>query len=396
VSLRDDVEQVIRAWDAHEIARGGQPVIDYDCAPTSEPVIAAGSRLEVFDRLNALRAEADQDEQIGPVVRGHVAYLSTLLGERPELGPYLEATQGCPAGGWPEDYVMAVGDRARTALADLGVSWGPGTDDDLNKVEEPITLDQARDQVVAIAAAAEPAIRAIAETDAPYNVTVEIHDVDDYWAYWLDGAGSDVRLRFNTRQAVFTQNRLRQFAMHEILGHALQSASYAQTCTEQDVPWVRLLSVNLPYQVTLEGLAQAMPLFLTPDDTRLAARVRFDHYQQLVRAELHQAINAGHSVAECADHARARAPFWSPAAIGDALSDRGKEPLLRTYLWAYPAGIDWWVNLADTADSETIGSVLRAVYRRPHTPADLAGLWPIGPRIGGPGAPVRLRKPSLP
>lgn len=396
MSLRDDVERVIRAWDAHEIARGGQPVIDYDCAPTSQAVTAAGSRLEVFDQLSALRTEADEDDALRPVVLGHLAYLAALLGERPQLSAYLSDTQGCPAGGWPEDYLISMRDRARTALADLGVTWGPDTDTELTKVEEPITIEHARDQVTTIAAAAEPAIRALAETDAPYTVTVEIQDVDDYWAYWLDGAGADVRLRFNTRQAVFTENRLRQFAMHEILGHALQSASYAHVCTERDVPWVRLLSVNLPYQVMLEGLAQAMPLFLAADDQRLAARVRMDHYQQLVRAELHQAINAGYSVAECADHARARVPFWTPAAIGDALSDRGKEPLLRSYLWAYPAGIDWWVNLADTADSATIGSVLRAVYRRPHTPADLAELWPAGPRIGGSGATVRLRKPSLP
>jgi hypothetical protein len=194
---------------------------------------------------------------------------------------------------------------------------------------------------------------------------------------------------------VFTENRLRHFAMHEILGHALQSASMAAICAREEVPWVRLLSVNLPYQVMFEGLAQAMPLLIAPDNTRLSARVRFDHYQQLVRGELHQAINAGHSVADCAAHARARAPFWTSAAIADALSDRGTQPLLRTYLWAYPAGIDWWVNLADHADSETSGSVLRAAYRRPLTPADLAGFWPSGPTIGGPGTTLRLRKPAL-
>jgi hypothetical protein len=396
VSLRDDVEQVIRAWDAHENGRGGQPVIDYDCAPTADPVKPAGSRLEVVDQLNELRPDADQDEAIGPVVRGHLAYLAHLLGERPDLSAYLKATQGCPAGGWPEDYLMSVRDRAQAALSDLGVSWGATTDVEMTKVEEPISLDQAREQVTAVAAGLEPVIRDLAETSAPYTVTVEVQDVDDYWAYWLDGSGSDVRLRFNTRQAVFTENRLRHFALHEILGHALQSASYSQVCALEDVPWVRLMSVNLPHQVMFEGLAQAMPLFLCPDDHRLTARVRFDHYQQLVRAELHRAINAGYSVAECVDHARARAPFWTDAAIGDALSDRGKEPLLRSYLWAYPAGIDWWVNLADTADSETHRSVLRAVYRRPHTPADLAELWPAGPNIGGPGASVRLRKPSVP
>jgi hypothetical protein len=228
-------------------------------------------------------------------------------------------------------------------------------------------------------------IRRLAGTQAPYSVTVEVEDVDAYWSFWLDGAGAEVRLRFNPRRAVFTENRLRQFVMHEILGHALQSASMADTCRREDVPWVRLLSVHLPHQVALEGLAQAMPLFIAPENTRLIARVRFEHYQQLVRAELHLAINAGRPVAECAAHARARAPFWTATAIGDALSDRGRDPLLRSYLWAYPAGIDWWVALADSGDARTVEHVLRAAYRRPLTPTDLAGLWPAGPPIGGPG-----------
>jgi hypothetical protein len=396
--LRDETEQVIRAWHAHEIARGGQPVIDYDCAPTDSPVMPATSRLDVHARLTQLHAQADaaSDAPVATVLRGHLAYLSSVLGERSDLSTYLLDTQGCPAAGWDEGYVLEIGDRARAALADHGVSWGPDTDDAFTKVQEPIDITEAREQVVSVAAELEPAIRSQADTSAPYTVTVEVADVDDYWAYWLDGAGSDVRLRFNTRQAVFTRNGLRQFALHEILGHALQSASMAEVCAREDVPWVRLLSVNLPYQVMFEGLAQAMPLFLTPDDSLLVTKVRLDHYLQLVRAELHQAINAGHTIAECVDHARARVPFWTSGAIGDALSDRGKEPLLRSYLWAYPAGIDWWVSLADTADAQTTGSVLRAAYRRPLTPADLADLWPSGPRIGGPGTTLRLRKPALP
>nr|WP_241841818.1 hypothetical protein [Pseudofrankia sp. BMG5.36] len=139
-----------------------------------------------------------------------------------------------------------------------------------------------------------------------------------------------------------------------------------------------------------------MPLFITPDDTPVTARVRLDHYLQLVRAELHQAVNAGSPVAECAQHARARVPFWTESTIADILTDRGNDPQLRSYLWAYPAGIDWFVNLADTADTATVGKVFRAVYAQPLTPHQLTQLWPAGPRIGGPGAPVRLRKPSLP
>ncbi len=105
-----------------------------------------------------------------------------------------------------------------------------------------------------------------------------------------------------------------------------------------------LTAVHAPQQVLLEGLAQALPLFLTPDDSWLTTRVRLAHYVELVRAELHLAVNAGVDIAECAAHARARVPFWTDARISDQLSDRGADPLLRSYLWAYPAGLDWFVR----------------------------------------------------
>ncbi|OHV34081.1 MULTISPECIES: hypothetical protein [Pseudofrankia] len=394
--LRDEIEQTIRAWDAYERARGTSPIIDFDCAPVSGAAEAAPSRLDVYHRLTVLHEQADRDGDRACAVqlRAHLAYLGALLGERPGLDGYLSATQGCPASGWSEEYIVEVGDRARRALADLGVPWDATTADFLNNVEGPVDANDAGELIRAAAHDAEPRIRELAHANAPYTLTIETAEVDAYWAYWLDGVGQDARLRFNLRTVSFTKVRIRQFAQHEILGHALQCASYAAGADDAD--WPRLLSVHLPYQVLLEGLAQAMPLFLTPDDAPLVARVRLDHYLQLVRTELHRAINDGATIADCAAHARARVPFWSPATIGDALTDRGNDPQLRTYLWAYPAGIDWFVTLADNADADTVGKVLRAAYTQPLTPNDLTQLWPTGPRISGPGAPLRLRKPSLP
>jgi hypothetical protein len=353
--------------------------------------------LDIYSTLTALSARAadEGDEICAEQLRAHLAYLGAVLGERPPLGDYLTATQGCPAAGWPDEYVTAVGERAHAALADIGILWDATTDSQLRETEGPVDAADAPEMIRAAGIEAEPAVRALAQTDAPYTLEITTADVDAYWSYWLDGTGQNVRLRFNLRNATFTEARIRQFALHEILGHALQCASYTATASRTDVRWPRLLSVHVPYQVLLEGIAQAMPLFVTPDDTPVTARVRLDHYLQLVRAELHQAINAGARVTECAEHARARVPFWTESTIADALTDRGNDPQLRSYLWAYPAGIDWFVNLADTADTDTVGKVFRAIYAQPLTPHQLTQLWPTGPRIGGPGASLHLRKPSL-
>jgi hypothetical protein len=397
VRLRDTVEQVVRTWGAHEAARGGRQVIDFDCAPPAEPVPAARSRLEVYHQLKALsaQAKADDDQAVQRTLQAHLAYLGSVLGDRPELNDYMLRTQGCPAAGWPEDYVVAVGDRARKALTDLGVTWGPTTGDDIHAVEDPIDISEAQERVQVVSDEVEPIVRALTGTTAPFTVNVEVIDIDDYWSFWVDGAGSTARLRFNARVAVFTDIRLRQFAQHELLGHALQCASFTQTAATENVDWVRTLTVHLPYQTLLEGLATAWPMFTTPEDVRLMARSRVTHYLHLVRSELHRAINSGASIDDCADHARARVPWFTDAQIGNILSDRGTDPLLRSYLWAYPAGTDWFMNLADQADAATIDNVLRAAYRHPLTPADLQSLWPTGPAIGGPGAPIQLRKPVL-
>jgi hypothetical protein len=44
------------------------------------------------------------------------------------------------------------------------------------------------------------------------------------------------------------------------------------------------------------------------------------------------------------------------------LADRSTDPLLRTYMWAYAAGSDWFTNLAD-ADETAIRKVLHASFR---------------------------------
>jgi hypothetical protein len=145
----------------------------------------------------------------------------------------------------------------------------------------------------------------------------------------------------------------------------------------------------------LEGLAQARPLYILPDDKILTTRVRVQHYTQLVHAGFHRALNSGAPAIECADHMRACVPWWSDTVIAGFLADRGADPQLRTYMWAYPAGIDWFAALSQAGATVT-REVDHAAYRAPLTPSDLAELWPAGPPIGGPAGPVRLRKPPIP
>lgn len=382
MNTRDAIEQALRAWNQHEITRGAAPVIDFDFHPTTEEPPAPADRLTTYLRLTDL-LEDSTEPALAQRVTADLTYLRARLGEHLPLHDYIQATQGCPAAGWPPDYITAIGDTARRAIEDRGITWGMNTVTDLAAAEGPLDPQSAPDAIQAAAADLEPVVRRLTGTDADYELSIETADVDAYWSYWLDGAGPRVRLRLNTRHASYTKVQARQFALHEVLGHGLQSASISARCATDDVPWVRLLSVHGPQQVLLEGLAQAMPLFITPDDPALIARVRLDHYTQLVRAELHLAINSGTSIPECARHARTRVPWWTNDQIANLLTDRSTNPLLRTYMWAYAAGIDWFTHLADHAEPTAIDTVLHAAYRAPLTPTELQKLWPHGPTIGG-------------
>ena len=382
--LRDEAERAIRAWDAYERRRGTSPVIDYDCHPIDAYVEPATSRLEVLEQFKTLWKKSDDQEH--PEVRqrllSDITYLRAVLGERAPLNEYVEKTQGCSAAGWSEDYLMRRRDQARERLGDIGVGWHGGTAEEMSQVETPLKVEDVPDVVRGMVAEFEPQVRAITGSSAPFEISIENVHVDAYWSYWLDGAGEKARMRINLKNAVFTEVSARAFTLHEIFGHALQCASFSAHALEADVPWVRLCSVHSAQQVLLEGLAQALPMFVIPGDQRAMARLSFVHYTQLVRSDLHRRINTGTSVDDCVSRARSLVPFWTDENIGNILSDRSANPQLRSYLWAYPTGLDWFVALVESGSSAA-ADVLQASYRDPLAPDDLARLWPDGPKFGG-------------
>lgn len=392
-------EHAIDDWNLYETRRRGNSVIDYDCSPDDYNASPC-NRLDTLERLEQISADAAQQEivEIVDSVESHIAYLRALLGERSPLGEYVRATQGDNIGRWRPEYLVERRSIAVEQLQGIGIEWHAGTRQELDNFGGRIGPEDTPNVIREQAENLLPAVRRITGTSADLHLAIELVEVDAYWAYWVDGVRGKARLRINRKNAAtFTPVRIRQFALHEILGHALQCASFYATCRKGSVEWLRKLSVFGKNQFLLEGLAQALPLFVTPDDVALLAHVHLDHYLQLVRAELHVAINEGVSATECAARARSLIPFWNSEDIADALSDRSTDPLLRSYLWSYPAGFDWFVALAEDAPALTQKAVLHACYEAPRTPAQLAALWPERAQFRSPqNSAVRVGATDVP
>jgi hypothetical protein len=359
-------------------------VIDFDCAPPTEQPSPFDNRFAALDDLTQLQTEADTQHQ--PALRAqldaHIAYLCALIGQQLPLDEYISLTQGCAPRGWTRDYIEQRASIAREALGSLGISWDKDTWTNLGAMSEQLPAADVSSAIAEYAGKYESSIRRLVDTDADFNLTIEDVEVDAYWSYWLDGAGHDARLRINKNKTSFSRIDAYRFALHEVLGHALQYSSLTAQAETNTVEWPRILAVHCPHQVLFEGLAQILPWVASPDDEIICARTRIDHFMNLVRGQIHILVNNGATTADCRDLARRQVPWWTDDEIARELYDRSRNPQFRSYLWSYPAGIDWFVRLVE-AGGTALAEVLREAYKRPLTPNELHELWPAGPAIGG-------------
>jgi hypothetical protein len=384
VPLRDAVEEAVRRWDALERSHGEAPVIDFDCAPPADKPSPFNNRFAALDQLTRLRVEADAQHQpvLSAYLDAHLAYLCALMGQQLPFGEYISVTQGCAPHGWTRDYVEQRAGIAKDALGSLGISWDEHTWRNLRAVSEQLPASEVGAAIADYADKHESSVRRLVDTDANFNLTIEDVEVDAYWSYWLDGSGHDTRLRINKNKASFSHVDAYRFALHEVLGHALQYSSLTAQAEANTVEWPRILAVHCPHQILFEGLAQVLPWIASPDDEIVVARTRIDHFMNLIRGQIHILINNSVTAADCRDLAHRQVPWWTDDEIARELYDRSRNPQFRSYLWSYPVGMDWFVRLVE-AGGATPTEVLREAYKRPLTPSELHELWPAGPIIGG-------------
>jgi hypothetical protein len=157
-------------------------------SPTTEYIDPYPNRFAALDDLTGQAGEAGS----GPVaeqLNAHATYLAALLGEQVPLDDYLKRTQGCGAERWSDEYLDHRRDLAKSALADLGISWGEKRRDDLRALDEQLDSGEVAEVIGEYADEYEPFVRDLAQSTAEFQLTIENVEHDEYWSYWLDGAG---------------------------------------------------------------------------------------------------------------------------------------------------------------------------------------------------------------
>ena len=362
------LDQAVRGWDRHERAHGRQPVVAYDLDPPASAVCAAG-------RGETARALTELADTHPDAVRGHLAYLSRLTGEsiRP-LDAYVAVTQQTPLQPVGDAHLQRRRDELANFAAAVGVTFGPELPAQLTATETPVGAADLEDVISLELDRWLSVVATYVRSDVTFDVAIERVDEDVYWSYWLDGAGRNARMRINMRHAQFTLTQARQFALHELCGHALQCASWSARRVENGTArFPATHCVHLGQQPAFEGIGQALGLLVARTDKLLAARTRLTLYSQLVYGRAHRQLAFGADRTTVERELRRWLPWWDPAAAGRFIADRRDDALLSSYLWSYPAGAAFFWQLAD-AHSQVARDVLTAAYDRPLTLTALAGV----------------------
>lgn len=378
--------ETLWAWDRHERANNRPAIVDYaPASPRDEtPVLA---RWDVRERLIELQNEAP-NTAAHQRIDAHLAYLDATCGVREPLTTYVQRTQGLTPHEAPEAYVQELQSRLQVSLGDLGLTFADDLPEALENAEGLVRIEDIPELFRDILATWKPTFDAYVRQTGDWSLDIEIVEIDDYWSYWVDGIGSSFRLRINRRNARFTSVLATQFVFHELLGHASQLDAWRRSSEAGAVtPWRIYSSVHTPHQPLLEGLAQALPLFVNEAaDAPLLLRIQLSHFMQLARNQIHVWAESVNDLRAIIDRATQLVPWWTPDKIVREIQDRSVNPLLRSYLYAYPAGLDFFTRASCHLDESARQSLVERCYAEPLFPSELESLTGLTWSIGG-GSP---------
>ena len=189
-----------------------------------------------------------------------------------------------------------------------------------------------------------------------FDVTFESVDVDAYWSYWVDGAGLQYRLRFNRSNRAYGRSEVTQFVLHELLGHCGQASKWYNAPGLSN--FARLLSVHTYEQVHLEGFGQGLPLLLQATrDTLTEVRAVYVLLREMVLNNAYLDLALGKPIEGVVDAATRHLPVVDYDRLLKNLAAQVHQPIMRTYMFSYPKGIELVSLIAQHEDAASASSI---------------------------------------
>jgi hypothetical protein len=351
-------------------------ILDFDLLEglVTSPTPAGDETAEkLLIRGRELIASAGDEPLIAKKLDGHLAVLEALLGQVSALEPHLQRTQAIDLRRISSSSIEKLRHRAEVAAETCGVSLNHLAIAD-NPFDEPMVTDRAeiQTQFAQRFEVFRAQIEQLIGRPLEFEIEISFVDIDQYWRFWVDGVGTRFRLRFNRFKDGFTPSQIDQFVLHELVAHCGQATGWRHQIASGTLnPIHGLTAIHTWEQSHLEGLAQAIPLFLHDNiSDELRARVLKDALRQALLNNAYIAAEDGQSPEAVFAACHEVLPIKKPLRFFKSLGDQKRHAQLRSYMFAYPDGVLALIDRLDNDTSEP-NEFLKRSFERPFLPSEL-------------------------
>ena len=204
-----------------------------------------------------------------------------------------------------------------------------------------------------------------------FEVKFQFVEVDAYWSYWIDGSGRQYWLRFNRSNRTYGQSEVTQFVLHELVGHCGQASMWYSAGDLSR--FAKLLSVHTCEQVHLEGFGQGLPLLLKATRGSLTAlRAKYGLLREMLLNNAYLALDRGEGIDRVVGSITRYIPVTSIDRLVKNLAAQAQQPVMRTYMFSYPKGIELVSAIAQ--QNTAVEAFVRASMTRPLRTSEIEAL----------------------
>lgn len=210
----------------------------------------------------------------------------------------------------------------------------------------------------------------------PHFEAITVNE-DKYWLNWASGDrdGFLLKVNLNDRHRIkWTPGKVQEMANHEIAGHFAQMASWAKAIGRRDLlPVLGMTSIHDPEQVTAEGIAQTLHLFVPEIDEMLTDEARFEieytALRTMVYNNLHILANSPDYTQESlVEYVQDILPVETRETVRKEIQWRTEDVAMRSYLYAYGRGNVMHRQYAKALNVDGRRELLRLIFSQPITP----------------------------